>query len=351
MPVFENTGVLSVDPLVTFTKRHEPTPIGLAGALPELFLGRRSLNLISASWRLYRSDIAEIAREWKRASNLVPDALIVFVANTDFDAAQLSTAGVPTIMGNSTILVDERSFKPLPAFNFADARHGAIYNARFEPFKRHELARLVQNVALIYDAPYDGSVSPHEVRVREILPDAKFLNHEYGGGRHATLDKTAVAREINASRCGLCLSANEGAMRASMENLLCGVPVVSTESVGGRDRYYEEPYAIVVPDQPEAVRDAVSEMVGRKLNKLAIREHVGRLVEFERRNFLSAVNAIAREHFGRANLFEDIGPFVRAHPFTAPHENWSRKRLLPVAQALGTTLPPLDPAPQTRQSA
>ncbi|MGD0142730.1 MAG: hypothetical protein ABSC92_06205 [Rhizomicrobium sp.] len=342
MPAFENTGILSVDPLVTFTKRHLPTPLGLVGAWPELFRGRSSLNLISACWTLHRGDIAEIAREWKRVSSLLPEAMIVFLANTDLDAARLSAAGVPSITANSTILVDERIFKPLPAFNFSDAKYGAIYNARFEPYKRHELARLVDNLALLYDAQFDGSAPPHEARIREHLPRANYLNHRHGGGVHVVLDKTTVTREINASRCGLCLSAEEGAMRASMEYLLCGIPVVSTESTGGRDRYYQEPFAIVVPDSPEAVRDAVVEIAARNLNKLAIREHIGRIVEFERRNLLSAVNAIGREHFGRARLFEEIGPFLRAHPFTAPGEGWSRKRLLPVAQTFGIALPPAD---------
>jgi hypothetical protein len=346
MPAFENTGVLSIDPLVTFTKRHRPTPLGLAGAWPELFQGRRSLNLISPCWSLYRGDISEIAREWKRVSSLLPDAMIVFLANTDFDAVRLSAAGVPTITANSTILVDERVFKPLPSFSFSNAQYGAVYNARFEPYKRHQLARLVENLALIYDAQFDGSASPHETRIRETLPRANYLNHQHGGGAHIVLDKATVTREINASRCGLCLSADEGAMRASMEYLLCGVPVVSTASVGGRDRYYQEPFAIVVPDTPEAVRDAVVEIGKRNLNKLAIREHIGRVVEFERRNFLSAVNAIVREHFGRARIFEEIGPFVRAHPFTAPGEEWSRKRLLPVAHAFGTTLPPANATTQ-----
>src|SRR5271169_3219721 len=89
---FLDTGVLSIDPLVTYTKRHRPTPLGLAGACPELFSGRRSLHFVSPCWSLYPDDISEIAREWTRVSRLLPDSAIVFLANTDFDAFRLSSA-------------------------------------------------------------------------------------------------------------------------------------------------------------------------------------------------------------------------------------------------------------------
>ena len=129
-------------------------------------------------------------------------------------------------------------------------------------------------------------------------------------------------------------------MRASMEYLMCGVPVVSTHSIGGRDRYYQTPYAILVPDEAEAVRDAIGELRRRTLNKLAVRDHIGRIVEFERKNFLAAVNALARTHLGSARLFESLAPFITAQPFTEPEKDWSRRRLVPAAQALGVALPP-----------
>ncbi|HXL98968.1 MAG TPA: hypothetical protein VN932_03485 [Rhizomicrobium sp.] len=337
---FLDTGILSLKPLVTFTKRHRPTPLGLAGACPELFAGRRSLHFVSACWALGPQDMAEIASEWRRVSGMLPDALIVFLASTDDDVVRLSRSGVPTVLGNTSILVDEQIFKPLPDYDFADAAYDAIYNARFEPYKRHGLARSIDNLALLYDAPFGGGVSAHEAGIREALPRARFLNHEYGKGRHAPLDKTGIAREINRARCGLCLSAVEGAMRASMEYLMCGVPIVSTHSVGGRDRYYQAPYAILVPDDADAVREATVELRRRKLSKLAIRDHMGRIVEFERKNFLEAVNALARTHLGAARLFDSLAPFIGAQPFTEPESDWSRRRLVPVAQALGVSLPP-----------
>ena len=338
---FIDTGVISLNPLVTYTKRHIPTPIGLAGACPQLFEGRKSLHLVSPCWNLYPSDIAEIVKEWRVAMDRLPEAMIIFLASTEREAFELSRVGVPTLPCNVSILVDETVYRPMQPLDFSNAEHAAIYNARFEPYKRHQLASLVDNLALIHDARFDGSQSPHETEVRRLLPNASYINHEQGNGRYVALDKSAIAREINRARCGLCLSADEGVMRASIEYLMCGIPVVSTHSLGGRDRYYQEPYALLVADDAQAVADAVIEIGKRKLNKLAIRDHVGRLVEFERRNFLNAVNALAYQHFGANGLFTSLAAFTQANPFTEPLSDWSRQKLVKLADALDIKLPPL----------
>ena len=337
---FPGTGVISLNPLVTFTKRHPPTPIGLVGGCPELFAGRRSLHFISVSWTLYPADIEEIAREWRRVSGLLPEAMIVFMTNSDYDLVRLSKEGVPAMACNSAMFVDEQVFKPVLSFDFSDAAYDAIYNARFAAYKRHELARLIDNLALIYDESFDEKDAQHESATRAALPRAHYINHEHGRGRYVRLDKKVIALEVNRARCGLCLSSVEGSMCGSMEYLLCGIPVVSTHSLGGRDRYYQAPYVIEVADDAQAVREAVGELKRRKLNKLAIRDHVGCIVEFERRNFLKAVNDLARAHFGVGHLFESLASFIKAEPFTAPQEEWSRRKLAPVAEALGVKLPP-----------
>jgi hypothetical protein len=337
-----NTGIVSLEPLVTYSKRHMQTPLGLPGDCPELFAGRKSLNFIAPSWTHYASDIADIAQHWHRTARELPGARTIVLASTEREAIDLSVAGVATLLCNPAILVDETVYKPQPAMDFSDAQYDAIYNARFEPYKRHELARGIANLALIHDARFDGSVSPHEAEVRRILPKARYVNHERGMGRYVKMTPLIVAQELNQARCGLCLSAVEGVMRASMEYLLCGLPVVSTESIGGRDRYYREPYAIVTPDDPDAIAEAVREIKRRNLNKLAVRDHVGRIVEFERHNFLATINSLAQSQFGVRGLFATLEPFMRCDPFTEPKKRWSRNRLVPVAAALGVTLAALE---------
>jgi hypothetical protein len=46
-------------------------------------------------------------------------------------------------------------------------------------------------------------------------------------------------------------------MIASIEYLLCGIPVVSTRSQGGRERYLLPPFVEFVEAYPESVASAV----------------------------------------------------------------------------------------------
>jgi glycosyltransferase involved in cell wall biosynthesis len=338
---FSNTGVISLDPLITYTKRHVPTPIGLVGACPELFRDRPSLNLVALCWRLFPSDRAEIVAALAQVRSDTPMARIVVLANDDVEVCQLSAAGIPAFVASSAMFTDETIFRPQPPFETEALSFDAIYNARFSPYKRHELASRVDNLALIYDNEFDGSTSPHEARVRHLLPHARYLNHEAGdGGGYVALSKPQVAKALNQARCGLCLSETEGYMRASMEYLLSGLPVVTTPSHGGRDRYFQSPFVIVAEDDPDAVRQAVAEIGKRGLSKVAVRDHVGRIVEFERRNFLRVFNTLIEETFGRSHAWEDTRALIDAHPFTEPHKAWSRQRLMPVAEALGVRLAP-----------
>jgi hypothetical protein len=50
-------------------------------------------------------------------------------------------------------------------------------------------------------------------------------------------------------------------MYASAEYLLCGLPVVSTRSFGGRDVLYDDEYVRIVDDNPKSVANAVAELI------------------------------------------------------------------------------------------
>jgi glycosyltransferase involved in cell wall biosynthesis len=65
---------------------------------------------------------------------------------------------------------------------------------------------------------------------------------------------------LNQAYCGLALSAIEGGMHASMEYLLCGLPVVTTESLGGRSYFLNSNNSIFVDDNSDAVLSAVNEL-------------------------------------------------------------------------------------------
>jgi glycosyltransferase involved in cell wall biosynthesis len=159
----------------------------------------------------------------------------------------------------------------------------AVYNARMAEFKRHELANEIQSLLII-----GGTVTPEDsdeyfLRMKSILPTATFTYDCEKG----MLNEQQVNRLLNQSKVGLCLSACEGAMYAAVEYLLCGLPVVSTVSLGGRDTWFDPRFTRIVADNPQQIAAAVRDLIERKLCPHMIRsetlirmaEHRQRLVD------------------------------------------------------------------------
>ena len=144
------------------------------------------------------------------------------------------------------------------------------------------------------------------------MPRANVANFD-ANGAYRFLPAEDIAELMNRSSVGLCLSLVEGAMRASMEYRLCGTPVVSTPSIGGRDRYFTGPHVRLVDEQPDAVAAAVRELKAMNLNRLAVREFVGGLVAFDRHNFLLNLNKLVERELGVRDRFRSFAPFV-GHP-------------------------------------
>lgn len=141
---------------------------------------------------------------------------------------------------NQNAWIDERSvMRPL---NLKKV-YKAIYVARLISLKRHSLCSSLENLALVAGNSY---------RSNQLILDFPYdyLNKEQ-------LTPYEVCTKINESMCGLILSESEGACFASSEYLLCGIPVVSTKSVGGRDVWYNTYNSRVVEPDPLLVKEAV----------------------------------------------------------------------------------------------
>ena len=114
---------------------------------------------------------------------------------------------------------------------------------------------------------------------------------------------------------------------ASSEYLLCGLPVVSTPSRGGRDVWYNDRNAVICAPTSAAVREAVEEIktgleTGR-FDRILIRGHHVRLAQVMRDRFADCVQQI----FDRHGVICD----AREHL----HEVFTNQmtRVIPVAEA------------------
>ncbi len=148
--------------------------------------------------------------------------------------------------------------------------YDAIYVGRLIEVKRHYLASKVSNLALVA-----GPLHGNNTQVK--VPNHSYWNKE-------PLPPALVKDKINESHCGLILSAAEGACFSSSEYLLCGVPVVSTHSEGGRDVWYTEYNSRIVNDDPQSVLEAVEFFKSTDVDPYRIRnEHIALSQSFRNR--------------------------------------------------------------------
>jgi glycosyltransferase involved in cell wall biosynthesis len=297
--------VVSTDPAVIYSMRGYATPLGVASLRPEAFRDRKVLHLLSLASTIETEDAPrKVAKDLQAASAEFPDNTFVVLTNTEFEAYLLSELGVVAMPCSLLTFLDENLFVPMggpPEFD-------AVYNARLIPLKRHELAREVASLALLYDLGPPEKPSCYD-DVRAMLPRATFINHQVGEGAYKQLRIEECVRHINRARVGLCLSASEGPMQASMEYMLAGLPIVSTRSLGGRDRYLLPPFCRMVDDDPAAVAQAVEAYVKKPIPKQVVRDHALFMLRFERHNFLIAVNKLVKQIFGVESLFKSFAPF------------------------------------------
>ena len=191
-----------------------------------------------------------------------------------------------------------------------EIKYDAIYIARMLPFKRLELTAEIKQLYILTYAENADKWDLHERYPQ--LSHANF-NPQW----LSTEEKKSAIRE---SRVGLCLSAEEGAMLASLECLLCGLPIVSTKSKGGRDKYYDEEYSIIVEPNSRSVKEAVQELIDRNIDRAYIRKKTIEKLDKERDRYVDALCHYVKKDIGLQLDEEKIKKRLFSHQDFIPVE-------------------------------
>lgn len=324
--------VLSTEPLVTISKRALGLrqPMGFAGLIENLDRAGPSLHLVGLmfsmephglppGWNGAEPDtLSALALDYDEVSRRNPHATFVILANTDGEVFELSRLGIPCILANELIFTDERVFDVTESNG--PAEFSAVYNAGLIKFKRHWLASEIDDLVLIFKNVDERALE----RVTKMLPQAKYANMTIFQDKYRwnEMSHQQVAKFYARCGVGLCLSMVEGPMRASMEYLLCGLPVVTTPSFGGRARYFRSAYAVVSNPDPQDVAEAVREAASLRSGRPHIRRAVLDLLEFDRTAFLLALNGLLRSELRAQLRFESIDPFRSSPIHSAPLESF-----------------------------
>ncbi len=191
--------------------------------------------------------------------------------------------GIAGFKSSSYVFVDEHKY----LLQDYSKKYQAVYAAQLKDFKRIPLA---QQIKKLYVMTYKSGA------------DRWDLTSEYPEMQNADFNRQWIDPEkknqlLNESSVGLCLSAEEGPMLASLEYMLNGLPVVSTPSKGGRDEYYHQDYCRIVSPDPQAVRQGVEELIQLEPSPHTIRERTIDKLQADRMVYAQYVSQLLREKF------------------------------------------------------
>ncbi len=250
--------------------------------------------LINLSWTHEHQrliDQALILR--KKHLRFFPQSRIIFLANTETEYRMFKDAGAIAAWVHQNAFISPTIFRPLPE---SAKRFDAVYDAKISPFKRHHLAVNIKSLALITARVAEHHTEEYTRSIRELLPQAYWFNNPLAVD-YRWMSYPEINTAINQGRTGLCLSAQEGGMLASMQYLLAGLPIVSTPSLGGRDDFFHPDYARIVPDNADAVAEGVRAMCDCPVPPEEIRRRTLEKIEpHKARLFDLLVDLCASEH-------------------------------------------------------
>lgn len=199
---------------------------------------------------------------------------IFWMCATPREAQRLGMVGYRTAWCHHNLFCDETEFRPLNTVKLYDA----VYTSVIRPYKRLELASAIKSLRIITGSVADIGKLP-ALGVGHAMVNEKFL------------DRRGVSSAISECRVGLALSAQEGGMLACTEYLLCGLPVVSTPSMGGRDVWLDNTNSIIVPPDALSVEAAVRRLVLESRD-----EHAIRIATLDRTRFFRGALSEAVRH-------------------------------------------------------
>ncbi len=208
---------------------------------------RSALYFVAIPWfhdsNYYRRSISFIC---DLAPSIDPGQIIV-LANSPAEVEFAKSAGM-----SSSFLCHQNAWLDWNLFSIdesAEKKYDLVLNTRPESWKRPFLANKVQRLAIIKGNNYR----------KDDYYDLNQLNPVFINTQRISPAK--VCQVLNQSCAGGIFSALEGGCYSSSEYLLCGIPVISTPSQGGRDVWYNDSNSIVLRNiSSEDVVEAVDQI-------------------------------------------------------------------------------------------
>src|SRR5688572_10254884 len=202
---------------------------------------------------------------------------LILLQNSPSELVISKIAGLSGHFVNQNIHVCEHFFNPVPGVKKI---YDAVYIAAAKKYKRIYLAKKIKKLFVITYFWPDIRNEKGEWDLHAFEPTIK-----HAAFNKDRIDRTEINNILNLAHCGLALSRKEGAMLASMEYQLAGLPIVTTPSIGGRDVLLDPAHTIWVKSDPEKIAAAVDKFVKSPPDPAEIRNRTLANIDFHRKRF------------------------------------------------------------------
>ena len=221
---------------------------------------------------------------------------IIFCAPTEKLCGIIKNKGYRSILLNHNCLLDYNIYS-IKTNNEFEREYNAVINSRPFWWKRVYLASKVNKLLYIKgndwikdETSWDGYKDMNLTLRTEV--NKETVNELYNNSKVALI----LSGNTGDNQQGLC----EGANYSSSEYLLCGLPVVSTKSAGGRDYWFDDYNSIICEPDEDSVKKSVDTMLEKLSNGEFDREKI-RNTQIEkmnlmRENFINETKEIFNKH-------------------------------------------------------
>lgn len=252
---------------------------------------KRKIHFIFClDWHITPERLKIFKHEYDKYTNKYPSLSITFLANDSLEYEILKNSGINSIICNQNAFLDENKYI-IKSSN--KKLYNAVMNAHMSPYKRIDLAKDVHKSCLITYLIKGVKESEEYSKYILSLPYMSFP--QFDGSNWERYSTEQICTIYGQSRCGLILSAEEGACFAATEYLLCGLPVVTTPNIGGRDVFFDPEYVVWTEATPEAVAEAVQKAISLPISAQEIRERTIAKIKKVRETYCDLLSSLARE--------------------------------------------------------
>lgn len=220
----------------------------------------------------YRSGLVIFSVSWHNSINIVnivnsgkyDNCLIL--ANTESEKEFFENKTTcDVIFSNHNAFLNENILKIINS----DQKYDMVINSCFAEYKNVNLAKKINNT--LHIGYYKSDWEP-------IYPSfgsfVNFKNDIIDKNNYFRLGLSDVVNYLNKGKVGGIFSKTEGACFASSEYLLCGLPVISVTSKGGREIWYNSDNSIICQDNDDSVKSAVDLAINNLNNGIFDREKI-----------------------------------------------------------------------------